>query len=231
MDKKRAYIQGEQKRITAEVTKKFKHYYLTGGTALAFHLKHRFSEDLDFFTQNYKREDPEKVMGFIKNLTGNSFHLEREQTDPKLVPLKIYYLQLDEDTVLKIDFVSDFHKNINDVKKGIHSLEDIYYRKIIAAIGTSEKTSIVGKMIPSGRQATKDFFDLYVLSTRYKPISDYFLEHFSVNEVELLIDWYKRFNRMNLQMDLLDFAEDIDTKKVLAEFDKEILKTLPGKMM
>lgn len=65
MDKKTAYIQKEQKRITGLVVKKFKDYYLTGGTALAFYFGHRFSEDLDFFSQKYQKNDPDKIMAFI----------------------------------------------------------------------------------------------------------------------------------------------------------------------
>ena len=50
-----SYIKKEQKRITELVTAKFKKYYLTGGTALSFYFNHRFSEDLDFFSQRYKK--------------------------------------------------------------------------------------------------------------------------------------------------------------------------------
>jgi predicted nucleotidyltransferase component of viral defense system len=65
MNKKMGYIQKEQKRITDLVIKKFKGYYLTGGTALAFYFEHRFSEDLDFFSQKYKKSDPDNIMKYI----------------------------------------------------------------------------------------------------------------------------------------------------------------------
>ena len=75
MKNKISYIKGEQKKITEFVTKNFKKYYLTGGTALSFYFNHRFSEDLDFFSQNYKKEDPEQIMSLISNLAGFKFKL------------------------------------------------------------------------------------------------------------------------------------------------------------
>ena len=60
MKDKITYIKDEQKKIATMVTKKFKNYYLTGGTALSFYFGHRFSEDLDFFTQRYRKEEPER---------------------------------------------------------------------------------------------------------------------------------------------------------------------------
>ncbi len=89
-----AYIKREQKRITAIITEKFKNYYLTGGTALSFYFNHRFSEDLDFFTQKYKSKDPDNIMNFISAKTGFKFKLDAEQNEPGLVPMKIYFLGL-----------------------------------------------------------------------------------------------------------------------------------------
>ena len=134
MKNKISYIKSEQERITGFVTKNFKKYYLTGGTALSFYFNHRFSEDLDFFSQGYVKEDPDKIMNLIAKLTGFKFKLEAEQSDPKLIPMKVFFLELKKECVLKIDFVQDFQKNIKGVKNGMHSIEDIYYRKM--SIGT-----------------------------------------------------------------------------------------------
>ena len=94
MKNKIAYIKSEQKKITALVTNKFKKYYLSGGTALSFYLGHRFSEDLDFFTQEYGKEGPSQIMRFISKETGFNFSLEAEQDDSKLIPMKVYFLEL-----------------------------------------------------------------------------------------------------------------------------------------
>jgi len=226
-----SYIEGEQRRIKEMVTKKFKNYYLTGGTALSFYFNHRFSEDLDFFTQEYKREDPDQIMRFISKGTGFNFKLDAEQDDPKLIPMKVYFLELKKGCVLKIDFVWDFQKNIKGIKNGLHSVEDIYCRKIFAAIGMIKKQDAAGRIIHAGRQSVKDFFDLYYLSKHHKSLSEFFFEYFSYDKAESLIAWHRGFNRMDLKIELLDLVPNVDTAKVVKHLDDEILKKLPERLM
>ena len=76
MKNKISYIKSEQRKIARLITKKFRKYYLTGGTALSFYFDHRFSEDLDFFTQDYKKEDPALIMNFVSKERGFDFKLE-----------------------------------------------------------------------------------------------------------------------------------------------------------
>ena len=231
MQNKILYIKGEQKRIAKMVTGRFRNYYLTGGTALSFYFGHRFSEDLDFFTQKYKKEDPDRIMGFVSKETGFSSRLEAEQDKPGLVPMKVYYLELKRECVLKIDFIQDFRENIKRIKNGMHSLEDIYFRKIVTAMGMEKRKDAVGRVIAAGRQTAKDLFDIYYLSSHYKPVADFFLEYFSITKAESFIAWYKTFNRLELKMDLLDLVPGINTNKVLRYLDDEILKRLPDKLM
>lgn len=226
-----SYIKGEQKRITGIVTKKFRKYYLTGGTALAFYFAHRFSEDLDFFTQEYKKDEPERIMDFISLETGFNFKLDAEQDDPKLIPMKVYSLELKKRCILKIDFVQDFQKNIKRIKNGSHSLEDIYYRKILSSIGLVKKQDAAGRIIQAGRQSVKDFFDLYYLSEHYRPLSEFFFEYFSYDKAEALIAWCRGFSRMDLKTGLLDLVPKIDTTKVIKQLDDEILKKIPEKLI
>ena len=240
-----SYIKGEQKRITRIVTQKFKpegsslasdsqshkRYYLTGGTALAFYFAHRFSEDLDFFTQEYKKEEPERIMDFISKETGFDFKLDAQQDDPKLIPMKVYSLELRKRCILKIDFVQDFQKNIKGIKNGLHSLEDIYYRKIFAGIGLVKKQDTTGRIIQAGRQSAKDFFDLYYLSEHYRPLSEFFFEYFSYDKAEALIAWCRGFNRMGLKAGLLDLVPKIDTAKVIKHLEDEILRRIPEKLI
>lgn len=224
------YIQTQQKKITQLVTAKFKKYYLTGGTALAFYFNHRFSEDLDFFSQNYLKEEPEQIMQFISETTGFKFKLEAEQEDPKLIPMKIYSLDLKKRVILKIDFVQDFEKNLRKIKKGLHSIEDIYYRKIFAAIGKIKKQDVSGKTIPAGRQSTKDLFDLYYLSGHHRPMSEFFFEYFSYDKSEALFAWYRQFNRTALKIELLELVQNVDTHAVIRHLDDEILHKIPEKI-
>jgi predicted nucleotidyltransferase component of viral defense system len=231
MKNKISYIKGEQKKLTEFVTKNFKKYYLTGGTALSFYFNHRFSEDLDFFSQNYKKEDSEQIMSFISNLAGFKFKLEGEQDNPKLIPMRVYSLGLKKGCVLKIDFVQDFEKNIKKIKDGLHSIEDIYYRKILAGMGTVKKQDAAGRIIHAGRQSVKDFFDLYYLSKHYRLLSEFFFEYFSYDKAESLIAWYRGFNRMDLKVELLDLIPKINTAEVIKHLDEEILKNLPEKLI
>ncbi len=231
MKNKISYIKSEQKRIAGIVTKKFKKYYLTGGTALAFYFDHRFSEDLDFFTQEYRKEEPDRIMNFVSKETGFDFKLEAEQDDPKLIPMKVYYLDLKKGCVLKIDFVRDFQENIKGIKNGLHSLEDIYYRKIFAGIGLVKEEDTAGRIIQAGRQSVKDFFDLYYLSEHYRPLSEFFFEYFSYDKAEALIAWCRGFNRMGLRTGLLDLVPKIDTTKVIKHLEDEILKKIPEKLI
>ncbi|MBU0694521.1 MAG: nucleotidyl transferase AbiEii/AbiGii toxin family protein, partial [Candidatus Omnitrophica bacterium] len=231
MKNKNSYIEDEQRRITDLVTKKFKNYYLTGGTALSFYFNHRFSEDLDFFTQKYKKEDPDRIMSYVFKETSFNFKLEAEQDDPKLIPMRVYFLELNKRCVLKIDFVQDFQENIKRIKNGLHSVEDIYYRKISAAIGMIKKQDATGRVIHAGRQSVKDLFDLYYLSKHHKFFSEFLFEYFSYDRAESLIAWYRGFNRMNLKIELLDLVPNIDAGKVIKHLDSEILKRLPEKLM
>jgi len=231
MKDKISYIKKEQKRITELITARFKKYYLTGGTALSFYFGHRFSEDLDFFTQEYRKEDPERVMNFISKESGFVFKLETEQDDPGLIPMKVYLLELKRKYVLKIDFVQDFEKNIKKVNHGLHSVEDIYYRKLAAAMGVVKKEDATGRVISAGRQSVKDLFDLYYLSRHFQPLSEFFFEYFSYDKAESLIVWYRGFNRLDLKVGLLELVSKVDTAKVMKHLDDEILKKLPEKLI
>jgi len=225
------YIQTEQKKISQLVTAEFKKYYLTGGTALAFYFNHRFSEDLDFFSQNYNPLDPDKIMGYIKIQTGYDFHLEAEQNKPGMIPMKVYYLTLKKSCLLKIDFVQDYSKNMGKIKNGLHSVTDIYYRKIITTIGAITKQDNTGRVIYVGRQTVKDLFDLYYLSTQREPLSEFFLEHFSYDKVGSILAWYNNFNRTQLKIELLDLVPRVDTAKIIKHLDNELLKKLPDKLI
>ena len=225
------YIQRKQRRIAKLVTTKFKQYYLTGGTALAFYFKHRFSEDLDFFSQKYDRENPEMILKFISQKTGFAYKLESEQKRPGLVPMKVFFLELKRKEVLKVDFVQDFAKNIKPIRKGLHSIEDIYYRKILAAIGARDKESATGRVVATGRQSVKDLFDIYYLSTKYKSLSKFFFKYFAHNHIERLNGWYKGFNRMEAKLELIDLVVGVDTSEVFKHLDDQILKEIPDQLL
>jgi len=53
-------------------------FYLAGGTGLALHLGHRFSDDLDFFSE--QEVDPKKIRSFLSPLGTLKVEMEREGT-------------------------------------------------------------------------------------------------------------------------------------------------------
>lgn len=231
MTKKTTYILKEQKRIAALVAKKFKDYYLTGGTALAFYFGHRFSEDLDFFSQKYQKSDPDKIMKYIAEETGFKYQLDAVQDDPKLIPMKVYFMELKDKQVLKIDFVRDYVENIKQIKNGLHSADDIYLRKLYAAIGVQGKELDTGRAVATGRQSVKDLFDIYYLSSKYKPLVDVFFECFSYDQADRLDAWYRGFDRTETKLSLMDLVPGIDTGKLFKHLDDQIFKKIPDKLL
>jgi len=225
------YIIAQQKKINALVTSHFKDYYLTGGTALMFYYNHRFSEDLDFFTQKYSSGIPDQIMKFIAEKTGFSYSLDQEQKGVDFVKMKVYSLELDKGRGLKIDMVEDYVENIKGIKNGLHSLDDIYYRKLLAAIGTNAKESITGRIIPAGRQSAKDLFDIYYLSKKHKAVSKFFLEYLTYEKAEPFFVWYRNFNRTDLKLELMDLVPGVDVSEVVKHLDNEILRKLPEKLL
>ena len=219
------YLPKEQKRIFRLVKALKTPYYLTGGTALAFQFGHRFSEDLDFFTQEYKKDDPDKIMKHIKEKTKYAYSLINELNEPGLVPLKSFQLAMEENTSLKLDFVSDFTNNLREIKNGMHSPEDIYYRKICITLGKKAgMTDDVGRTISIGRQTVKDLLDIYFLSRRIEPLHKFFLRYFTPNVFEYVESWYRGFNRMEAKLEMPYYAPTIDPGDVFRYLDKEILQ-------
>jgi predicted nucleotidyltransferase component of viral defense system len=231
MKGKISYIKSEQRKIARLVTKEFRKYYLAGGTALSFFFDHRFSQDLDFFTQDYRKEDPDRIMSFVSKESGFDFKLEAEQDDPRLIPMKVYSLGLKRRYVLKIDFFQDFVKNTKRIKNGMHSLEDVYCRKISAGIGTAKKLDTTGRIISAGRQSVKDLFDLYYLSKHHRALSEFFFEYFPYDKAEAIVAWYRGFNLMRLKIELLDLVPEVDTVRVITHLNDEILKKIPERLI
>ncbi len=123
-------------------------YYLTGGTALSeFYLRHRLSEDLDFFTtSDVNDKEIDKIIDkFIKQTNATEFEKRR------ISGLYIYQVKF-PDGILKIDFNSFpyepvergiKHKNLN-----IDSFYDIAINKTYTILS---------------RFQTRDFIDLYFM--------------------------------------------------------------------
>jgi len=105
-------------------------FYLTGGTALAeFYLQHRFSEDLDFFSEN--EVDPQIIFSFLKSVKEKA---EFEKIDAQQsFNRNLFFLHF-SDEVIKTEFTYfPFFRIEKGLLKGdlnIDSLLDIAVNKV-----------------------------------------------------------------------------------------------------
>ncbi|MEA1953843.1 MAG: nucleotidyl transferase AbiEii/AbiGii toxin family protein [Campylobacterota bacterium] len=124
-------------------------FYLTGGTALSrFYQEKRYSDDLDFFTNNSGRFNYA-----VKNIVAKLHHnfdveYELEARD---------FIRVNVDKLLQVDFVNDRvprYKDFVILENGykIDTIENILSNKITAVIG---------------RDNPKDIFDIYLISKFY----------------------------------------------------------------
>jgi predicted nucleotidyltransferase component of viral defense system len=129
-------------------------FFLTGGTALsAFHLHHRFSEDLDLFVRSHELDFGVALRGLATNLA------KFGDVETSLVSksfLRIFlHAPNGQWNNLKIEFAQDVPARIAPpLKFGeviVDSLEDIAANKISAILG---------------RDKPRDLFDLYTILSR-----------------------------------------------------------------
>lgn len=124
-------------------------FYLTGGACLGrFYKEKRYSDDLDFFTNNSGR------YGFavknIKKALQKSFDLAVKVESKSFTRFKI-------DGLLQIDFVNDTAARYKNVK----ILDNNYIIDNVENILSNKLTAVIGRDNP------KDIFDIYLISKFY----------------------------------------------------------------
>jgi len=125
---------------------------MTGGTALSgFYLRHRFSEDLDFFSED--EFDAKQLLVSVSRL-GDKLKLTKIDHQ-NLTGQDTFFLYFDEKSFVKVDFSFFPFKHVGSYKKignlRISSVEDIAINKVHAI---------------TTRQRSRDYLDLY-LSMRH----------------------------------------------------------------
>lgn len=219
-----------QRRILKLVADRYPQVYLVGGTALNLLYYHRASEDLDFFTQHYSRKLHRDIAATVRRKTGYPFALVEEETRKNYVNMAVYEFEIGKAAVLKVDFVSDFVELLKPrSKNGMASIEDIYCRKILAAIGWTGRESRIGRKLAGGRQKTKDLFDIFYLSHCVQPLSEWFPQSFDREAYERLVSWYLGLPRQKTVGELLELVPRCDTKAVFKHLDDEIIHKLNRK--
>lgn len=225
-------------KILNSLSGKLEGFYLAGGTALSvFYFNHRESYDLDFFTRDFSAERIKKVVTLIADAFDFKIALKAKQDKKDFVRIFVYTLKIDKQVYLKIDFVEDVYKLISPPKLidgvPVLSKEDIYLRKIFAACGSSPQIDEVGKKrFSGGRQEAKDFFDLYVLSTVFMPLSKFAATYCPPEQIESIVTWFGAYNRMEIKLGLNDIVTDkaFDFHQMERHFKKEIEQLIRRKL-
>lgn len=132
-----------QDRVLRELGELTTPFYLTGGTALGrFYLNHRYSDDLDFFTNN-NPDFSKWVQTVLKSLSTN---FERRNSETLVAEDFARTFIHDNTTSLKIEFVNDvdFYVGDNQFSKGIRldNVRNILSNKLTALIGRDEPKDV-----------------------------------------------------------------------------------------
>lgn len=231
-------IRKAQKEFLKAFSKVKSSFALAGGTALElYYLNHRFSLDLDFFSSGYKLEEIKKIINSAQKHFKSKITLENEFSVVGRAKVRFYIVEVEgAERPLKIDFVQDVFldkpniKEIEGVK--VYSVEDIYLQKIIAISGISLEFDQIGRQMFSGRRKVRDTFDLYMLSKKIKPLSE-FLKGVPANFQRGLIHWYRTFPRREFKLALLDleiYDKKIDSKKVIIYLEDQIKKFIADQL-
>lgn len=219
--------QAQNKILRAVASLGFPDLYLVGGTALTFRFQHRVSEDLDFFTPAWSKALHQRVARHITKETGFVGKIVNETTRRGLVKMAVYNFEVGSKPRLKVDFVEDFDRLLHPVEKdGIASVDDLYLRKIRAAIGWTEKVSSTGRFMAGGRQASRDLFDLWYLSEHHSPLSDWFPQHFGRSEYARLIAWLRAMSTQAFLLDLMDVAPGCDVRRIRHHLESQVYDRL-----
>lgn len=133
-----------------------KDFFLSGGTALSeYYLKHRLSQDLDFFTINQAIPFDSVKAEITKIIREDKMVVEDQITSDTFLR---FILRTDGE-ILKTDFVKDVPIHFGEIKTfdqiRVDSLENISTGKLLALFGRAD---------------AKDFIDLYFILEKEKLI-------------------------------------------------------------
>lgn len=130
------------------------HFYLTGGTALsAFYLRHRHSEDLDFFTE--QEIDLESVLGFLRT-TPHVVDIQHERKYDR----RLFLLHYHDRRTMKVEFTT-YPFPALEPRLAVEGIQVDGWRDILAN----------KLMALTDRKDFKDYLDVYFLLREFPTIS------------------------------------------------------------
>src|SRR3989338_5557668 len=189
-----------------------KKFYLSGGTALAgFYIPYRFSEDLDFFSEEEIQVD--EITAFIQSIKSE---LGFESFDFNTsFNRNLFFLKLPSET-LKLEFTYYPFKQLDNSKEefgvNIDSIEDIAVNKLFTIYQTPR---------------SRDFMDLYMILKKYAFTIEDLIKKAKI-KFDTHVDPLKLGTQFHLVIELKDYPNLIDKleENEWQEFFKEEAKKL-----
>ena len=192
-------------------------FFLGGDTALSeFYLKHRLSQDLDFFTIDQELNFDLANTEVIKIALDLKFSIEHQVTSPSF----LQYIFKSDNTTLKADLVKDVPIHFGKIKKikriSVDSLENIAVGKLLAIFGRAD---------------AKDFIDLYFLLEKDKRFKFKTLFN-KAKKKDLGLQEFYLAEMLSRAKDIKTFPETIKpfNKKRLVDFFLELSDNLYKKI-
>ncbi len=177
-----------------------KNFYLSGGTALAgFYLFHRYSEDLDFFSEN--EVDPMQINIFFKSIqkTFKIKKIDYEQSYNR----NLFFLHFD-DEILKMEFTYYPFPRVKEGQRkfgvSVDSLLDIAVNKLFTIYQ---------------RCKARDYIDLYCICKKEQlSISDL------IKTAKIKFDWH--IDPIQLGTQFVKSTQAEDYPRMIQELDEKI---------
>lgn len=189
-----------------------KKFYLSGGTALAgFYIPYRFSEDLDFFSEEEVQVD--EIIAFLKSIKDRLGFMDMDFNSS--FNRNLFFLKFPNE-VLKTEFTYYPFKQLDNSKEEfgikIDSVEDIAVNKLFTIYQNPR---------------SRDFMDLYMIIKKY----NFYIDKL-IKKAKIKFDWHVDLLKLGTQFllckELKDYPKLIETldEKKWQSFFKEEAKTL-----
>lgn len=176
-----------------------KKFYLSGGTALAgFYIPYRFSEDLDFFSEEEVQVD--EIIAFLRSIKDK---LGFEEMDfNSSFNRNLFFLKFTNET-LKLEFTYYPFKQLDNSREEfgvkIDSIEDIAVNKLFTIYQTPR---------------SRDFMDLYMIIKKYGFEIDNL-----ISKAKIKFDWHVDPIKLGTQFHLV--TELKDYPKLIEQLNEE----------
>ncbi|MDR2573359.1 MAG: nucleotidyl transferase AbiEii/AbiGii toxin family protein [Desulfovibrio sp.] len=204
---------------------------LCGGTAISrCFLNHRLSYDLDFFVPP-EVGAVEKIHSALK-CSGQRFSIDRIQLGADIHAQ--FFLRFPvNDLDVHVSFFEDRYYRrfpsawmpMGKINVQTEAIEGLYHRKLRTIAGTGVFRE--GDAPEGSRQTARDIFDLYVLSKKIKPISQFFdeAEDFPVDAFYnglALIEWHRLADELSRMVVSDEWKEMLDLERLITAIMGEV---------